>query len=225
MVTERNYRIRYHANGKPSIFEFYLFVNPLQRDCYHFETEVIRLSDAISNPVDLHIICYHNQKTITDFIQKQNISCANLNCRNQIFQKNYQAALAYKAAAFQGKRLGRQYLLTMQEAIKGDYRLFDEQTPYEIAKQTALDLDVFIDDYHSDLVKRIYLRDQKVAMEMGIEQTPSLVIFEHSFSDHGVILTNNLTKEHILQQLHLILEQSHHTPKRQHKSRLSIVHH
>lgn len=225
MVTERNYRIRYHANGKPSIFEFYLFVNPLQPDCYRFETEVMRLSNAMSNPVDLHIICYHNQKTVTDFIQSQNISCSSLDCRNDIFQKIYQAALSYKAACFQGKRLGHQYMLTMQEMVKGDYRLFDDQIPYEVAKQVGLELDVFMDDYQSDLVKRIYLRDQKIAMEMGVEHTSSLVIFEHSLSGHGVILTQDLTKENILRQLHLILDQSHYSPKRQHQPRLRIVHH
>lgn len=218
-----NYQIDYRTNGKPKLFEFYLFVNPLGRKCYYSEQEVNAAIEMISSKVDLHIVCFHNQKIVTDYIKQLNIDLTDLNTRNHIYRIVYHASLATKAASMQGKRKGRLFLMKMQQRIDDQIERYNEDFIKEIAKEVGLDVDVFMEDINSDFVRELYLNNQKIATSMNVEKTPSLVIFEQISSNKGYIIEDDyITKETVMAQLDEIIseEVDQSSPKEQNYIRL-----
>lgn len=189
----------------PKCLECYLFVNPLGQRCYQTEQALLNIIQYIPVKTDLHIYCVHNQQTVSAFMQHKGIDVHNLTERNRIFQVIYKASLAYKAASLQGKRKGRNFLLQMQAEIDSDISRFSTEYVLQLAEQTGLDTILFQADWQSDYVRELYLKDQKIAADMGATCVPTLVMFEHSQDGDGILVTDTITEEIITEQLHLMM--------------------
>ncbi|MCR8969437.1 DsbA family protein [Facklamia sp. 7083-14-GEN3] len=196
-----NYLIDYHLNGHKKYFDFYLFVNPLGRKCYYSEQEINKASKIISSKTDINILCIHNEKILNEFMQRLGIHNPSLKVRNDLYCKLYKAALAVKAAHFQGKRKGRHFLKELQRNIYSDLSILNEDLIMEVAVNNGLDPDLFYDDFHSDYTKELYFNDLKIAEAMGVESTPSLVIFDSSSDDEGILLEDHVTYDSVLEHL------------------------
>lgn len=196
-----NYKIEYKINGLTTMFEFYLFVNPLGRVCYKCTKDLLKSINYISCHKEVHILPFHNQFIVDGFLDQINLPSADLKTRNLIFYKIYQAALAYKAASIQGKNKGRQFLLAMQKAVKGKVERFNHELAESIAYDVGLDVTTFIDDVKSDFVRELFLKDQRIAREMSVKKTPSLVIFEHQFGEAGILIENDISTHTIIKEL------------------------
>lgn len=203
---ETQYQVEYQLNGMPSSFEFFLFVNPLGMKCYQSEQELIASLAHISSKVDVSILTFHNQNTVDHFMEQLEIHDADIQLRNQLYEVVYHAALAYKAATLQGKKLGRSYLLRIQEFYNQEGRLFDEEAAFEIAKEVGLDVQIFKHDLSSDFVRNLFIRDQQIAREMSVVRTPALIIFQNESGEDGIILKEQITKERIMEELDNIME-------------------
>lgn len=218
-----SYQVEYQVNGIPRLFEFYLFVNPLGRKSYYAEQEVGKTVNMIAAKVDIHILTFHNQKIVTEFMEHIGAPVNDLKTRNQIYRTVYQASLAYKAASMQGKRKGRIFLMKMQQAIQGDFDLFSKEFVYDLVREVGLDLETFQEDFQSDFVRQLYLNDQKIAVDMQVEFTPSLVVFENSID--GFLVDGKITYQNVLSQLDDVIEETcqEHQAKHRHTSHLSLV--
>lgn len=218
-----NYQVEYQVNGIPRLFEFYLFVNPLGRKSYYAEQELNKTVNMIAAKVDIHILTFHNQKIITEFMKHLGAPVNDLKTRNQIYRTVYQASLAYKAASMQGKRKGRIFLMKMQQHIQGDFDLFTKEFVYDLVREVGLDLETFQEDFQSDFVRQLYLNDQKIAVDMQVERTPSLVVFENSID--GFLVDGKITCQNILSQLDDMMEETCHAHQtsKPHKPHLSLL--
>ncbi|MGX7140659.1 DsbA family protein [Facklamia languida] len=206
-----NYLIDYHVNGHPNYFDFYLFVNPLGRKCYAFEQEILKVKTLISSKINLNILCIHNESVINDFIQRLGYQPGNLALRNELYTKLYQSALAIKAASFQGKRKGRNFLMAFQKEICAELSRVSEETIYSIAEDCQLDLDLFDEDFHSDFVKELYFKDLRIAKSMGVKRTPTLVIFDSMNERAGFIIDKAFSHEAVLEQLDMMMYHQCHS--------------
>ncbi|MGX7091305.1 DsbA family protein [Hutsoniella sourekii] len=205
------YRPEYRYNGKPNLFEFYLFINPIGQRCYRCEKDLTDAFRLIApQVVDFHILPFHNQETTRLFMNRYPEEGKTLAQRNRYFRRIYLASLAYKAASMQGKRLGRKFLFQAQErfddlrACQSDQEV--KQVLEEIARSVHLDLEIFSSDLTSDFVRELFLRDQKIAHEMGVKHTPSLVIFEHQSDSDGIRLENAIDHEAVFRELDQLFE-------------------
>lgn len=203
---ESQYQVEYQLNGSPSSFEFFLFVNPLGIKCYQSEQELIESLSYISSKVDVSILTFHNQHTVDHFMEQLDISEADIQYRNYLYEIVYLAALAYKAATLQGKKLGRNYLLRIQEYYNLEQGEFDEKVAFQIAKEVGLDVQIFKYDLASDFVRKLFIRDQKIAREMSVVRTPALIIFQNESNEDGIILKESITKQRIMDELNNIVE-------------------
>lgn len=203
---ESQYQVEYQLNGSPSSFEFFLFVNPLGMKCYQSEQELIDSLSHISSKVDVSILTFHNQHTVDHFMEQLNISKADIQDRNQLYEVVYLAALAYKAATLQGKKLGRNYLLRIQEFYNLEEGTFDEDAAFELAKEVGLDVQIFKHDLASDFVRKLFIRDQQIAREMSVVRTPALIIFQNQSPDDGILIKERITKQRIMEELDHIVE-------------------
>lgn len=199
------YQIEYRHNGVPSVFELFLFVNPLGRNCYTCQQEVLKLIDLVTSNIDLHILPFHNQRLVEDYMQQLGIKKTNLQERNYIFQSVYRASLAYKAACMQGKRLGRYFLMRLQDTINGDISKFSEEFAIDLAKDVGLDVEIFQQDMRSDFVKQLFLKDQKTAIDMSVESTPSIVIYEYVTGEARLLEGYPITLETILDEIDALI--------------------
>lgn len=186
-------------NGIPSMFELYLFINPLGQKCLKSEYDLMQVYQQISENIDVHILPFNNVGISQTFFEQMCIENPNLAARNEIFQKIYLASLAYKAAKMQSKKTGREFLLALQESFSGAVGDFNRENMIDVAKTVLLDIDVFLSDLDSDLVKKLYLKDQSIAHEMNVVQTPTLVIYEHQTASAEYICGSDINVNNIFE--------------------------
>ncbi len=218
------YRIEYRHNGVASYLELYLFVNPLGQSCYISEKEILKLPHLITSKIDFHILPLLNQNLIQDYMRRHQMDASNLQLRNQVYRAVYQAAIAYKAACIQGKKIGRLFLLRIQELAKSDILTLDEDHFISIAKDLQCDVETFMSDYRSDFVRQLFIKDQRIAQELQVTQSPSLVIFEFNHHEGRVLTNRPITCKQALEEIDSIVKENiiHHQ-KRQSKRLLKLV--
>lgn len=216
------YQIEYSHNGISKVFEIFLFVNPLGTQCYECEQEVFKLIDLVAADIDLHILPFHNQRIVENFMHQLDLPTSDLKQRNYVFNTVYRASLAYKAACLQGKRIGRHFLMRLQELTKGDISRFTNESALKLAQEVGLDVEIFRQDYKSDFVKQLFIKDQKIAHDMLVKSSPALVIVEYSSDEARLIDDKSITMHDILDELDaLVCESVTHHESPSHKTRMN----
>ena len=187
------------------IFDCYLFINPIGKQCYHCEQEVMKFIERTPYKVHVHFIPFHNFKSVTQYMKNNQLNDKNIDLRNEIYTKIYDASLSYKAALLQGKKLGRAFLMELQTQLHLLHKEYTPELLQEIIQNIGLDEKMFYEDKASKLVHQEYEKDQQIAQEMMVESNPSLVIFDNLNQQFGVILHHNITAdmiEQICENLH-----------------------
>ena len=179
------------------IFELFLFVNPLGTYCYRCENELLKFVRNSEFKVHYHFLTFHNLQTVNQYMKNQKLPVTDLDLRNDIYMKIYDAALSYKAALLQGKRLGHQFLIELQQQIHQQKREYNDDLLEEILNKVEIDKKMFYEDKSSSAVKKAYDRDLQIAQEMNLTHTPSLVIFDNSNQPYGLLLASSITAETI----------------------------
>ena len=187
------------------IFDCYLFINPIGKQCYHCEQEVMKFIERTPYKVHVHFIPFHNFKSVTQYMKNNQLNDKNIDLRNEIYTKIYDACLSYKAALLQGKKLGRAFLMELQTQLHLLHKEYTPELLQEIIQTIGLDEKMFYEDKASKLVHQEYEKDQQIAQEMMVETNPSLVIFDNLNQQYGVILHQNINAdiiEHVCENLH-----------------------
>ena len=187
------------------IFDCYLFINPIGKQCYHCEQEVMKFIERTPYKVHVHFIPFHNFKSVTQYMKNNQLNNKNIDLRNEIYTKIYDASLSYKAAQLQGKKLGRAFLMELQTQLHLLHKEYTPELLQEIIQIIGLDEKMFYEDKASKLVHQEYEKDQQIAQEMMVETNPSLVIFDNLNQQYGVILHQNINAdiiEHVCENLH-----------------------
>ena len=187
------------------IFDCYLFINPIGKQCYHCEQEVMKFIERTPYKVHVHFIPFHNFKSVTQYMKNNQLNNKNIDLRNEIYTKIYDACLSYKAALLQGKKLGRAFLMELQTQLHLLHKEYTPELLQEIIQIIGLDEKMFYEDKASKLVHQEYEKDQQIAQEMMVETNPSLVIFDNLNQQYGVILHQNINAdiiEHVCENLH-----------------------
>ncbi|MDO4671043.1 MAG: DsbA family protein [Aerococcus sp.] len=179
------------------LFELFLFINPLDRNSLEAEKELLYFIKQSKANVYFRLICYHDYPCIQELMQKQKGTHHTTEECNQLFLAIYQMALSYKAALFQGKKRGRQMLLAMQEYFINEEQAFSNDDMKAIAASVGLDVDMWLEDLHSDRVRRDYQEDMRLARQMNIITQPSLVVFDSLNFEYGVKVENIMSATEI----------------------------
>ena len=207
MKTNENSELsRIHPTSSTErIFDCYLFINPLGKQCYKCEQEVMKFIKRTPHKVHVHFLPFHNFKSVTQYMKNNQLNVKNIDLRNEIYTKIYDASLSYKAALLQGKKLGRAFLMELQTQLHLLHKEYTPELLQEIIQTIGLDEKMFYEDKSSKLVHQEYEKDQQIAQEMMVETNPSLVIFDNLNQQYGVILHQNINAdiiEHVCENLH-----------------------
>ena len=171
------------------MLELYLFINPIGTSCFNSEQNILRLAEVLKDQLKFRFIPFINLETISSMMVENSLPLNNLNLRNRLFQKAYQASLDYKAALFQGKKRGREFLLNLQQEIFENNISYCDQLVQQIAITSHLDWEMFTNDRRSNFTANSFRQDLQMAAEMKVHSYPTIVISNLEGIDCGVSLT------------------------------------
>ncbi|MCH5463149.1 DsbA family protein [Lactobacillus sp. LC28-10] len=172
------------------MLEVYLFINPLGSRCMKSEKYILRLADQIFGDISYQFIPLLNPQMIDQHLKATNQDCHNLELRNEQFDLHYRIILDYKAALFQGKKKGRLFLLNLQNQLVEQGQPYSERLVMEIAKHVRLDLEMFKEDRQSELARRAFQADQRLASEMNVAKPSTAILYNADVSECGLMLTD-----------------------------------
>lgn len=169
--------------GGSILLEVYLFVNPLGGKCMSSEQNIIKLANELPDQLSYQFVPMLSMQLNDSPIGSNTVS---LTDRNQTFAQHYQTVLDYKAALFQGKKRGRQFLLELQGALLKAGQQYSDSLVQGVAKTVNLDLEMFLEDRQSNLAKRAFKADQRLAAEMKVEHASTAVIYNALSDESGL---------------------------------------
>lgn len=188
----------YSKEKKQLIFELYLFINPIGFNCYQCEQEILSFMQDSEYKVHIHFVTFHNFNTVTQHMRRLHLNEHDIDLRNELYESIYDASLAYKAALLQGKKLGRAFLVTLQNYISVQKRAYSKALLDLVIHEVGLDAKLFYEDKSSSKVKEDYENDQRIAHEMNIEQVPTLVLFTNEEDSDGLKMDRSIITADLL---------------------------
>lgn len=177
------------------IVEIFLFIDPLGKRCNNARKMVKKLREEHVDRIRVRVIPMVNSKKVFGYTRKQILS--EIDCfvalNNHYSMNTYQASLAFYASTMQGRKFGDQLLGALQYAVVEEQQDYSESLVFEIAeKMEAFDLEMFKEDYQSELAKNIYRKNLKLAGEMNVKKTPSCVIFKNGTNKEAIRLDKEI---------------------------------
>lgn len=185
------------------VIEIFLFIDPLGNQCFKSVKMLSHVLEEREENIVFRIIPIVNAHKIRravdrcDFFKEEG---GLLERQNHLYMNTYRAALAFNAATMQGKQKGKELLDLLQEKVVHEKRVFSLQLLLEVIQQIDVDREMFIEDFHSELAKRCFRRDQQLAAEMGIHSTPSCVVI-HTSDERGAYRLEGSFEESIVNYL------------------------
>lgn len=172
------------------MLEIHLFVNPLGQGCRRSEIDVAKCDQMSAVKVRVTIVPLLNMATIQQTIGLYHLPANDLELRSRVCQTLYQAILDYKAAQFQGQKRARKFLMQQQQTLDDNHLHYDDDLAVKIAKSVPLDIEMFKEDRHGEMVKKAFRDDQQLASQMGITETETAVVIDTSNPNCGVKIDN-----------------------------------
>ena len=167
------------------MLDMYLFINPLGSACYHTEQNILKLGDSLNEKINFIFVPLMNFKTINDVMCRMNIPLNNVDIRNRLSENIYHSSIDFKAASFQGKKKGRNFLLNVQQLVVNDQKDYNFETIKLAAQKSGLDWDIFEQDRHSKLAIEAFKQDQELATEMNVTEHPTIVVYDCSANNNS----------------------------------------
>lgn len=172
------------------MLEMYLFINPLGNVCYEAEKNILKLVDQSSEKINFRFIPLLSLNTLSSIMKKNGLHKNDLEAQNFLAAKIYRLALDYKAALFQGKKRGHDFLLNIQKQVLKHQVEYCDKLVYQIAKDCDLDLEMFKQDRYSDFTFHSFKQDQEMAAEMNVSIHPTLVLYNLKGCDYAISLAD-----------------------------------
>lgn len=167
------------------MLDMYLFINPLGSTCYHTEQNILKLGDSLNEKINFNFVPLMNFKNINDVMCRMNIPLNNVDIRNRLSENIYHSSIDFKAASFQGKKKGRNFLLNVQQLVVNDQKDYNFETIKLAAQKSGLDWDIFEQDRHSKLAIEAFKQDQELATEMNVTEHPTIVVYDCSANNNS----------------------------------------
>ena len=175
------------------MIEIYLFVNPLGSVCLETETNLLDFMTSSQKKIQFRIMPLVNMQTIHDTMKRRGLSLTDIDARNRLFADTYSAALDIKTIQLQGKKLARNFMMRLQQAVGCEAQPYNQTLVEELVTEVGGDLAMFKEDRPTSFVKEMFQVDQDIAREMNITMHPSAVVYNYACErDYGVSLEGPL---------------------------------
>jgi len=175
--------------------EIFLFINPLGRKSFEAEEMIESFSKEREEKVKVRFIPLLNFRSVKKQLLDEKTNPTSVDHRNKLYTDSFNASLAFAAASMQGKKKARNFLMILQNSIMENRNVLSRNIVMESAQSAKLDLEMFEEDLNSDLAKRAFTKDQKLAQEMAVQDTPACVLFNDSDEEYGYRIDSVISKQ------------------------------
>ncbi|WP_080146147.1 DsbA family protein [Marinilactibacillus piezotolerans] len=175
--------------------EIFLFINPLGRKSFEAEEMIESFSKEREEKVKVRFIPLLNFRSVKKQLLDEKTNPTSVDHRNKLYTDSFNASLAFAAASMQGKKKARNFLMILQNSIMENRNVLSRNVVMESAQSAKLDLEMFEEDLNSDLAKRAFTKDQKLAQEMAVQDTPACVLFNDSDEEYGYRIDSVISKQ------------------------------
>ncbi|MDR1473672.1 MAG: DsbA family protein [Lactobacillales bacterium] len=173
------------------MFEINLFVNPLSEFCFKIEKELIKLAEKRKQFFRIHFIPIINFKKLEHILYNCFKHIISSEERNKIFKNIYSAILDVKAASLQGQKKGQNFLIKLQQKIiQEKQKDYSTNLAKELAEFLQVDIEMFLKDRQSPLVKKAFYCNQQKAKDLHLKSLPAATIFDFNSNEDGIIIEN-----------------------------------
>ncbi|GIO22534.1 ClpXP adapter SpxH family protein [Oceanobacillus sp. J11TS1] len=175
--------------------EMYVFIDPLCSECWALEPYLKKLYVEYGRFFTItHVISGQltalNPNSLNKTKQSKQSGLSSFTLNHENLDYPWVPALAIKAAELQGKKAGKQFIRKIQETLFfNKQNICNEDVLIQCASDAALDVEEFQKDLFCDTSKRALQCDLKLAREMEVDYTPTIVLFNHEVEDEGVKLS------------------------------------
>lgn len=177
--------------------EVFLFIDPLGKRCNNARKTIKQFRSERPEKIKLRVIPIVNFRSVYGYTRKmiRKTRESFVDSNNRFSTNTYQACLGFHASSMQGKNKAHDYLTLLQKNVVEDELDFTEDLSFEVAEEVGLDMEMFKDDYESELAEKIYRKNLRLASEMKIMGTPSCVIFKDGQYEEALRLDENIENE------------------------------
>lgn len=159
--------------------EIYVFIDPLCPKCWSLEPYLKKLSIEYGRFFTIRPIISSPLRTLKKEIKK--------NDQKENHVSFPWVGLAIKAAELQGNNAGRAFLRKIQvNFFLKNKDISDNAVLTHCATEANLDVQEFKKDIFSEAAKKAFQCDLKLKKEMDVEDTPTIVFFNHMTEDQGI---------------------------------------
>lgn len=171
------------------MFEIFLFVNPIGLYCYDTEVLIKDAIDELNINSCFHFIPVTNSKVIKEDIIRRKTSGQIINDIPEYTMASYQALRNYHAIKFEyGNRKARCYLVSLQKAVSGDFNVYSQDLPEQVALDLGLDFNRINSSKISKYVDDSIQQDKDLARQFNVKNIPTTIIFNESGNYNGILL-------------------------------------
>lgn len=181
--------------------ELFLFINPISDDSLKMEEEAFKFIDIYQKNSQVTIYPYHNSYTLYRHMIKNHLATDDVVVWNDLHNDSYHLSLAFIAAAIQGKKKGQNFLMNVQRKMLNQKEQLSKSLLFESAKKANLDMDMFLSDFHSTFVQKLFLSDQKVSKSLGVNGTPSCLLVITGKEKKATLIEKFVTAEDLYQMV------------------------
>ena len=181
--------------------ELFLFINPISHDSLKMEEEAFKFIDTYENNSQITIYPYHNTHTLYSYMIKNQLSFENATLWNNLHNDSYHLSLAFIAASIQGKKKGRRFLMDLQRKMMNQNELLSKDLVIDAAKKANLEVEMFLVDFHSTFVQKLFLSDQNFSKAMEVRETPSCLLVITDKEKKATLIENFITAEDLYQMV------------------------
>lgn len=194
------------------MWEVFLYINPLCSYCLKVERSIINFTRKNDIDTQFHFVTTFNMATINDYMLMKGYKPGDLEKRNEVTENIFEAACLYKAAACQGNKKARNFLMNIQNEVNVKGNPFDEKTIKRAVENSGLDYKAIVAEKDSEAVMKAVKKDQELTCQMNVKKAPTVVVFDDDAPDQPGLMINSfgdsMDEESINQNLSALLEKS-----------------
>lgn len=206
----------YATQQKP--LEIYLFVDPLCPECWTLEPLIrklhieygryFRLKKVLTGSLAALNLSERNGRKWETATARNGIAGDGPFWMDHLVSSPFLASVAIKAAELQGRRAGGRFLRKLQEFLFVERQnISDLAVLADCAEKASLDKAEFLNDIYSSSAAKAFQCDLKIAAEMEVDETPTLVFFNENIDEEGIKITGVYSYDIYVQIIEEMLEE------------------
>lgn len=186
------------TRGVKSMFEVFLFINPIGIYCYDTERIINKTIKELKLDACCHFVPIANVGVVQDDIMRRKQDAQkSLGVSYCTLAANQALTIYHAVRLTHGNKKARTFVFKLQEMLSKDSSAFSQELIQKIIEDLGLNYEAIrsLCEKNNDYIQDSIKQDRKLAAQWNIQKTPTTVIFNESLeNDSGVLLEGAISQ-------------------------------